>query len=121
VTGPEHGGVRPLHRARRLALRARFGDLRRTTGIDGWGFGRGTPVDRWYIERYLDGCAPVVRGDVLEVQDDVYGSRLGGDRVTVLDIDPSNPKAQLVGDLCAPGPSRPAASTPRSSRRRCSW
>lgn len=87
---------------RRLALRARFGDLSRVEPLDGWGFGRGTPVDRWYIERYLLGCGPV-SGHAVEVQDDVYSSRLGAQTVDVLDIDPSNPRAGIVGDLCAPG------------------
>lgn len=87
---------------RRLALRARFGDLSRVEPLDGWGFGRGTPVDRWYIERYLTGCAPLVRGHAVEVQDDVYSTRLGASSVNVLDIDPANPRADVVGDLCAP-------------------
>jgi SAM-dependent methyltransferase len=86
----------------RLLLRARFGDLRRTDGIDGWGYRRGTPVDRWYIERYLSGCAALVQGHCLEIQDDVYGTRLGAERMTVLDIDRGNPKADIVGDLCDP-------------------
>jgi SAM-dependent methyltransferase len=103
VAEPQRGRLGAVVAARdRLLLRARFGDLRRTEGVDGWGFGRGTPVDRWYIERYLDGCAPLVHGHCLEVQDDVYGTKLGADRVTVLDIDPDNPKADLVGDLCDP-------------------
>ena len=41
-----------------------------------------------------------MRGTVLEVKEDLYASALGAQRVDVLDIDPHNPLATLVGDLC---------------------
>jgi SAM-dependent methyltransferase len=88
---------------RALALRARFGDLRRVEPLSDWGFERGTPVDRWYIERYLEECASSITGRVLEVQDDVYSSRFGADEVEVVDIDPGNSRADVIGDLCARG------------------
>ena len=55
-----------------------------------WGFDRGTPVDRWYIERWLAGQAKVIRGSVLEVKDAGYTARFGTDvrESQVLDIDP---------------------------------
>ena len=34
---------------------------------DSWGFERGTPVDRYYIERFLERNADAIRGDVLEI------------------------------------------------------
>ena len=41
----------------------RFGDLARTAPIDGnFGFGRGTPVDRFYIESSLTGIAKTLPG-----------------------------------------------------------
>jgi SAM-dependent methyltransferase len=95
-------------RLRSAALRARFGDLSRIAPLSDWGFERGGPVDRWYIERYLQQCAPWVRGRSLEVQDDVYSTRLGAEQVEVLDIDPTNPRAVVVGDLCAPDTLAPA-------------
>ena len=66
-----------------------------------WGFDRGTPVDRWYIERWLAGQAKVIRGSVLEVKDAGYTARFGTDvsKSQVLDIDPSNREATLVADL----------------------
>ncbi len=88
---------------RRAVLRARFGDLGRTGGLSSWGTQRGTPVDRWYIERYLAAHADVVHGRVLEVKQDTYASRFGASEVEVVDIDPRNPHADLVGDLCDPG------------------
>lgn len=82
--------------------RARFGDLRRTEPLSEWGAHRGKPVDRWYIERWLGEQAHLVRGHALEVKEDLYASRLGARSVDVLDIDPGNSHATVVGDLCAP-------------------
>ena len=83
-----------------------LGEFRRTTPISNdWGFDRGTPIDRHYIEEFLDRHAPDIRGVVLEVQDGHYTQRFGGDRVTrgdVLDLDPANPGVTIVSDLrCA--------------------
>jgi hypothetical protein len=89
-------------RARRLALTARFGDLGRVAPLTRWGFARGLPVDRWYIEGYLRDHAERVSGHVLEVKEDYYASRFGASSVDVLDIDPTNDKASIVGDLCDP-------------------
>jgi SAM-dependent methyltransferase len=89
--------------AQRAAMQARWASLRRTEPLTSWGWRRGTPVDRWYIERYLDEHADLVYGHVLEVKEDHYASRLGARSVDVLDIDPANTRATVVGDLCAPG------------------
>jgi SAM-dependent methyltransferase len=70
-----------------------------------WGYDRGTPVDRWYIERWLAGRARDIRGSVLEVKDSGYTSRFGTDVTTsdVLDIDSANREATLIADLEQPG------------------
>lgn len=85
------------------AGRANFGDLRHVSPIGGeYGFRRGTPVDRYYIERFMADHTLDVRGRVLEIKDDDYTVKYGGDRVSaseVLDIDPDNPKATVVADL----------------------
>ena len=82
-----------------------LGDLRRVTPIDsGFGLGRGKPVDRHYIEHFLQRHAGDIRGRVLEVAEDAYTLRFGGARVTASDIlhaDDSNPRATLTGDLAA--------------------
>ena len=82
-----------------------LGDLRRVTPIDsGFGLGRGKPVDRHYIESFLQRHAGDIRGRVLEVAEDAYTLRFGGSRVTASDIlhaDESNPRATLTGDLAA--------------------
>jgi len=81
----------------------RWGDLRQPRPIGGgWGFERGQPVDRRYIEAFLVECSPDVAGRVLEVQSAAYTQRYGGERVTrsdVLDIDATNPRATIVADL----------------------
>lgn len=94
--------ARRLPGARGLATRARFGDLARTEPLSRWGYERGTAVDRWYIRRWLHEQAAHVRGHALEVKEDRYASALGAATVEVLDIDPANPQATLVGDLCEP-------------------
>ncbi len=46
-----------------------------------WGFDRGKPIDRYYIERFLAGHSDDVRGRVLEIGSNDYTLRFGGDRV----------------------------------------
>lgn len=100
------GRVRALARRsvalRRAVLRARFGDVGRTAPLTTSETDRGTPIDRWYIERYLTSHAADVSGLVLEVKSDGYASRFGAANVDVVDIDPSNSRATVVGDLCDP-------------------
>jgi len=84
----------------------RFGDLRRCTPISRrFGFDRGLPVDRYYIERFLSLNRDSIRGRVLEIGDDTYTRRFGNDRVTkadVLDVSAANSKVTFVADLaCA--------------------
>ena len=67
-----------------------------------FGFERGKPVDRWYIERFLAEHAADVRGRVLEVAESTYTGWYGGDDVTTSDVlyaAEGNPDATVVGDL----------------------
>jgi glycosyltransferase involved in cell wall biosynthesis len=81
----------------------RFGDLRRLTPISReFGYDRGTPVDRYYIEDFLARHALDIRGNVLEVGDDSYTRKYGRDRVSrtdVVHVSEGNPKATIVADL----------------------
>lgn len=89
-------------RLRRLRRPIRFGSLRRTEPLsDHWGRERGQPIDRWYIERFLATHERAIRGRVLEVRDPGYVERFGHDvdRVDILDLDPTNPRATIVADL----------------------
>ena len=77
-----------------------------------FGYDRGLPVDRYYIENFLAAHAHLVGGRVLEVGDAGYTRRFGGERVTrsdVLNIDPSIPGTTLVADL-ADAPDLPSAA-----------
>ena len=67
-----------------------------------FGFERGKPVDRWYIERFLAEHSADVRGRVLEVAESTYTGWYGGDDVTTSDVlyaAEGNPDATVVGDL----------------------
>ena len=81
----------------------RFGSLRRLTPISReYGFDRGLPVDRYYIEKFLARHAGDVAGRVLEIKDDEYTRRFGGGRVArrdVLCLEADDPRATIVGDL----------------------
>ncbi len=93
-------------RLRRLTRPAWLGTLRRTTPLsDTWGNDRGTPIDRYYIECFLEAHRRDIRGRVLEVKDSGYITRFGSgvERADVLDIDPANPAATIVADLSAAG------------------
>jgi hypothetical protein len=88
----------------RAARPAWFGTLRRTTPLsDGWGYDRGNPVDRYYIEGFLKTHRADIHGRILEVRDSRYTDRfgVGVECRDVLDIDASNPRATIVADLAA--------------------
>jgi SAM-dependent methyltransferase len=97
--------LRPLRAAyvdRRRRRPVRLGALRRTTPIDpNWGFERGTPIDRIYVERFVGGHAADIRGRVLEIAAPDYTSRFGTgvERSDILMAKEGNPEATIVGDL----------------------
>ena len=77
-----------------------------------FGFGRGTPVDRRYIEDFLarHGAHGTyspgdIVGEVMEIGDDTYTRRFGHAEllrsIDVLHAADGNPKATLVGDLAS--------------------
>ena len=81
------------------------GSLRRVMPISSvFGFDRGVPIDRYYIENFLAREAASIHGRVLEIGDNSYTKKFGGSRVTtsdVLHIVDGNPQATIVGDLAA--------------------
>jgi GT2 family glycosyltransferase/SAM-dependent methyltransferase len=82
-----------------------WGSLRRVEPVSRvWGLDRGQPVDRHYIERFLEAHADDVAGDVLEVKDAHYAKRFerGARSVTVLDVAEHNEQATLIADLTQP-------------------
>ena len=80
-----------------------FGSLRRLTPLSSaFGYDRGTPIRRFYIEKFLGEHADDIQGRVLEVGDDQYIQRYGGDRVRqaeVLHVWEGNPQATIIADL----------------------
>jgi SAM-dependent methyltransferase len=82
----------------------RFGTLRRLTPVSrkfGWERG-GLPVDRHYIEAFLQRHAGDINGRVLEARDDAYTRRFGGAKVTRADVlhpTGGNPNATIIADL----------------------
>lgn len=60
------------------------------------------PIDRYYIENFLRSHREDIRGHVLEIGDDTYTKKFGGERVTrsdVLHVVEGNRKATIIGDL----------------------
>jgi len=80
-----------------------FGSFRRIAPVSRqFGYDRGLPIDRYYIENWLGRRALDVRGSVLEAGDDSYTRRFGGDRVDsrhVLHLFSGTGGATLVADL----------------------
>ena len=67
-----------------------------------FGQDRGRPVDRVYIERFLDAHADDVRGrHGVEVYEPTYLERLGARPIDVLDADPASERATIHGDFAA--------------------
>ncbi len=67
-----------------------------------FGFSRGGPVDRYYIENFLKKQSGDIKGRVLEIGDNEYSLLYGGSKITqsdILHVDASNTKATFIGDL----------------------
>ena len=100
-----------LKRPRRLRAWPPIGmgrlGMRRLTPVSrNFGFDRGDPVDRYYIDQFMQrhATAPgVVRGTVLEVSEPLYIDRYADrdqlDRMEILDASAANPRATVVADL----------------------
>jgi SAM-dependent methyltransferase len=80
-----------------------FGDLKRTTPISRvWGLDRGTPVDRFYIERFLSSYSSRICGYALEIGENRYTMQFGGQKVQksdILHVAEGFPGATIIADL----------------------
>jgi len=79
-----------------------LGDLRRTTPIDpNWGFERGTPIDRVYVEEFIGEHAGDIHGRVFEIAAPDYTSKFGNgvQQVDILMASEGHPQATIVADL----------------------
>lgn len=80
-----------------------LGDFwRRTPFNPSSGLDRGTPIDRYYIEHFLDRHRADVRGRVLEVTDSSYTRAVRSTRANSVDVLPLEPgSATVIADLAA--------------------
>ena len=70
---------------------------------DTYGMGRGTPVDRYYIEAFLESHRELICGRVMEIGDRMYTEKFGEERVkesVILHVEREAPEInQIKGDL----------------------
>lgn len=93
-------------RLKRWFFPARMGSLRSTKPVSSsWGFDRGRPVDRYYIDSFLEAHRKDIHGRTLEILNTEYTCRFGSyiERADILDIDPANRQATIIADLAAAG------------------
>lgn len=80
-----------------------WGSFRSTRPISQlYGLDRGKPIDRFYIEAFLESHSSKIKGKVLELLDKSYTRLYGGDKVTssdILDIDKASKNATIIADL----------------------
>ncbi len=83
--------------------KVRFGDFGSTRPLSAdFGWDRGTPIDRYYVEAFLAKHAAGIQGRVLEIGDDGYSRQFGGERIVhqdVLHVETGDPNATITGDI----------------------
>jgi len=65
-----------------------------------YGFDRGVPIDRYYIENFLEKNKKFIKGNCLEILDNSYTAKFGNPtKSDILDINRDNKKATIHDDL----------------------
>ena len=65
-----------------------------------YGFDRGVPIDRYYIENFLEKNKKFIKGNCLEILDNSYTTKFGNPtKSDILDINRDNKKATIHDDL----------------------
>lgn len=86
---------------------AQLGDFRRTEPFTrSFGYERGEPIDRYYINKFLEHYAADIKGNVAEIGDDRYTRQFGGEKVLHSDVlDQAHPDSNptIVADLTNAG------------------
>jgi SAM-dependent methyltransferase len=98
---------RQLHLQWPPAGLVRFGSFRRLTPISPvFAIDRGLPIERFYIEHFLQTHRSRIRGRALEFGDTFYLDKFGDDRVTQKDVFSyvAGDGVTVVGDLAGDGP-----------------
>jgi SAM-dependent methyltransferase len=88
--------------SRRARVPIDLGDLRRTTPVSrAWGGDRGQPIDRHYIEAFLQEHSSDIHGRCLEAGGDLYLRRYGSGVTTadVLHVEADHAGVTIVADL----------------------
>jgi len=92
--------IQVWYRLNRMIRRPRLWQLKPVS--TDWGYDRGHPIDRYYIEHFLSAHTKDIHGHVLEFTDASYTQRFGGDRVTksdVMNVIEGMPHTTIVADL----------------------
>ncbi|GAB3530113.1 hypothetical protein GCM10027443_10310 [Pontibacter brevis] len=80
-----------------------LGDFDRTSPFSTqFGYDRGGPIDRYYIENFLQNESGSIRGHAMEIGDNAYTMQYGGANVTksdILHVNDTNPEATIIGDI----------------------
>lgn len=68
---------------------------------DHFGYDRGTPIDRYYIEGFLKEYSRFITGACLEIHDTDYIHKFGHDvtMADALDVDSANSRANIIANL----------------------
>lgn len=83
------------------ALRCKTLLLPRTPRSRLFGFDRGMPIDRYYIESFLAKHAVSIKGSVLEIAEDTYSRKFGGTNIStmhILNLE-NSPGTTMIGNL----------------------
>jgi SAM-dependent methyltransferase len=83
-----------------------FGDLRRLEPLTrSFGYDRGQPLDRYYMEKFLSQHAKDICGHVVEIGDDRYTRKFGKGVTTSDVLDQSHPDSSpsIIADLANAG------------------
>ncbi|GAB6182729.1 hypothetical protein JCM13991_04700 [Thermodesulfovibrio hydrogeniphilus] len=86
----------------RLLKRPNWYNLRTLQPISRvFGFDRGTPIDRIYIDDFLMKNSKYIKGTVCEIAEDTYSRKFGSNvkRFEILHYTNDNKKATIIGDL----------------------
>lgn len=85
----------------RLLNPVQWKNLRTTTPLSKvFGLDRGTPIDRYYIEKFLASNRKYISGRVLEIGDNTYTKMFGENAQSeILHFTAGNAAATIVGDL----------------------
>ncbi|MDD2436480.1 MAG: methyltransferase domain-containing protein [Massilibacteroides sp.] len=94
-----------IRKARHIFRRPIIFDTIRTHPVSTvFGMDRGTPIDRYYIETFLQENCDYIHGNVLEIAENTYSKKFGKNTTShkILHSEPSNKKGVIIGDLTDP-------------------